>query len=391
MKRFKSNKFYCSIILTLSLVVLLVSNSTAEVKLDDMFNDNMVLQRDIAIPIWGKANPNETVVVEYIPDNESGKEKQKVSVQADNKGVWKLKLQPLSVNSKGARIVVKGDKTNKQVELKNVLVGEVWFGSGQSNMAYGTRHFTKYDPDLKKACEGGPYPMLRVYVDKKWQIADAKSIHHFSALLFSFGHALQKKLDVPVGLMVSARNGTPSGRWMTEEMAASSPEFMKMFKKNSGFKSFDEFNADWRKKRDEWKFEKNKAKAEGRKSPRFNYAGHPMGDLYKSYIMPFVPFAIRGVLWDQGESKTMVPGVDQYTTMNALIAGWRKAWSQGDFPFLHVQKLSGGGCAWDSDYPAGRKPPLKWEPLPEQPLPVERKCDIYLQHIKMGTIKNARL
>jgi sialate O-acetylesterase len=278
------------------------------------------------------------------------------------------------------------------VIITNILVGEVWLGSGQSNMAYPVKNFINDDHELQQVIKQAPFRDLRLYGNEGWQNASTDRIDAFSALLFSFGHALQQELKVPVGLMCGARNGTPSGRWMTEEMAVASPAFMQMFQAKSGYSSFEAFNADYKSKRDTWKAEVAQAKDAGEKPPRFVFEGQPLGGLYGSYIQPLVPYAIRGVLWDQGESGTAVPGVDQYTTMNALIAGWRKAWINPDLPFLHMQKPSGGGCSWDAEYETiCGKAPLQWVPLPQELLPDDRKCEFNLEHIRIGTIKNAPL
>jgi sialate O-acetylesterase len=380
--------------MALSALSLTTLTSEAKVAVNAMFTDNMILQREMDVPIWGTADPGETVVVEFAPQKNTKAVAQKVTTRADEDGKWRLAMKPLSASRIGARLIITGDKTKgPPTELKGVLVGEVWLGSGQSNMAYGTRHYTKGDPNLKKACEGGPYPMLRVYVKGAWKIADAESINNFSALLFSFGHALQKELDVPVGLMCGARNGSPSASWLTEEMAGASPELVKMFKEKSGFKSLEAMNADRLEKLAQFKIEKERVQKEEKSSRRMRFS-HPAtvtGQLYRRDIQRLVPYAIRGVLWDQGESGTSMPGVDQYTLMNALIKGWRKEWNRADLPFLHIQKPSGGGCAWDDDFPAGSKAPLKWVPLPQEPLPDDRSCARQLVHIKMATLKNAPL
>jgi sialate O-acetylesterase len=148
--------------------------------------------------------------------------------------------------------------------------------------------------------------------------------------------------------------------------------------------------ADWNEKRTEFKKTVKEAEPKERKRMRFSHPGQPIGYHYKK-IECYAPYAIRGVLWDQGESGTKIPGVDQYTVMNALITGWRKAWSIEDLPFLHIQKPSGGGCAWEPSLLTGRKVPMPWQPLPEEPLPEDRECTRNLLHIKMGTIPNAPL
>lgn len=366
-------------------------SAEAKVRVDPMFTDHLVLQRDVDIPVWGKADRGETVTVEYLPSKGSKNPPQKIKAETSDDGRWRATFKPLSADGSGGRLIITGDKTEgSPTVLEDVLVGEVWLGSGQSNMAYGTRHYTEYDPELKQACEGGPHPMLRVYVGDTWQIADAKSVHDFSALLFSFGHALRQELDVPVGLMVGAANGSHSVNWLTEEMADASPEFVEMLKKNSGFGSMREMEADRKEKLAKFNEEKNKADPKDRKGMRFSHPAQQVARRY-SAIERYVPYAIRGVLWDQGESGTGVTGVDQYTLMKALIAGWRNSWDMGEFPFLHVQKPSGGGCAWEPSKLTGKHAPMPWEPLPKERLPEDRKCLQNLEHIKMATISNAPL
>jgi sialate O-acetylesterase len=179
-------------------------------------------------------------------------------------------------------------------------------------MAGGVGGYAKGDEVLAKLA-GGTYPKLRFCRGRagSWQESNPQTNPRFSALLFSFGQRLQEELDVPVGLILGAVGGTPSGRWLTDEMLANNPH-TKEFKAANG------------------------------------------GDLYKQHILPVVPYGIRGVLWDQGESGTAIKGLDQFTTMGALIGGWRDAWGQGEFPFLYVQKPSGGGCAWDKSNPTTR-------------------------------------
>jgi sialate O-acetylesterase len=265
-----------------------------------MFSDHMVLQRGLAAPVWGTAEVGEEVTVSIAGQSHTAK--------ADAEGKWSVKLKPLKVG--GPHVLsIKGSNA---IELKDVLVGDVWIGSGQSNMAGGVGGYAKGDEVLAKLAEG-TYPKLRLCRGRggKWQQSTPQTNPRFSALLFSFGQQLQKDLDVPVGLILGAVGGTPSGRWLTDEMLAN----------NADTKAFKAANG---------------------------------GDLYKQHILPVVPYGIRGVLWDQGESGTAIKGLDQFTTMGALIGGWRDAWGQGAFPFLYVQKPSGGGCAWDKSNPTNR-------------------------------------
>lgn len=276
------------------------SDVMADVKVPPVFSDHMVLQRDLATPVWGTAAVGEEVVVSVAGQSQTTK--------ADAEGNWRVKLEPLKAGGPHVLSI----KAANTLELKDVLVGDVWIGSGQSNMAGGVGGYAKGDEVLAKVADG-TYPKLRLCRGKggTWQQSTPQNNPRFSALLFSFGQRLQQELDVPVGLILGAVGGTPSGRWLTDEMLAI----------NANTKAFKAANG---------------------------------GDLYKQHILPVVSYGIRGVLWDQGESGTAIKGLDQFTTMGALIGGWREVWGQGEFPFLYVQKPSGGGCAWDKSNPTTR-------------------------------------
>ncbi len=306
---------FCRLFLpTLALVLSTgISQPTfADVKLPAVFSDHMVLQRGQQVPLWGTASAGETITVSIDGQTQTSK--------ADADGKWSIQLKPLKAG--GPHLLsIRG---SNNIEFKDVLVGDVWIGSGQSNMAGGVRGYAKGDEVLAKLA-AGTYPQLRLCRGRggSWQQSNPKTNAGFSALLFAFGQRLQKDLDVPVGLILGAVGGTPSGRWLTDEMLAND-EKTKSFKAANG------------------------------------------GDLYKQHILPVVRYGIRGVLWDQGESGTAIRGLDQFTTMGALIGGWRDAWGQGEFPFLYVQKPSGGGCAWDQSNPTTRMA-QKFAPLPAAP------------------------
>jgi len=343
-------KIAAAIVLTASCIC--VENGRADVRVDKMFSDHMVLQRDLPVPIWGTADPDEKVSVSF-----RGQTKE---TAADREGKWMVGLDPLEVGE--PRTLTVSGKTS--VTFNDVLVGEVWLGSGQSNMAGGPGGYTRRDEVLAEMVKAAPYPNLRLY-DRKggWKVAAADDINGFSALLFSFGQPLQEELAVPVGLIVGAVGGTPSGRWLSPDMFASDPGVKAVLQKSdAGVPMLEKLDAHEEEKA-KWEETLQRAKTEGKGLPRRPNSPIPVGDLYAVHIAPVVPYAIRGVLWDQGESGTAVKGVDPFTMMGALIRGWRKEWGQGDFPFLYVQKPSGGGCAWDTDNPVTRMA----DPFSQQP------------------------
>ena len=329
----------------------------AEVKLPPVISSHMVLQRDMQVPIWGTASPNEKVTVKF--------RNQHKETTADAKGNWLVKLDPLKAGGPDT-LTVNG------VTLDDVLVGEVWVGSGQSNMQGGAGNFAKNDSVLAANVAAAPYPKIRLARAKTaWTITDEKSLPGFSALLFSFGLPLQKQLDVPVGLMVGAVGGTPSGYWLSEEMYNADAACKEVVAKALPKYSPEKAQKDYEQQVAAWEKAVAAAKAKGEtRLPRKPYeptkpgvCRGKIGNLYEAHVHPFLPYAIRGVLWDQGESGTAIQDVDQYTLMGALIRGWRKAWAQGDFPFLYIQKPSGGGCAWDEKNPVTNKG-QPFEPLP---------------------------
>jgi len=305
-----------------------------EVRVDRMFSDHMVLQRDLPVAIWGTASPGEKVTVAF--------RDQKKLTEAGKDGKWLVRLDPLKVGPAG-KLTVSGPNP---VEFSDVLVGEVWVGSGQSNMAGGTGGYARRDEVLAAMVKAGPYPKLRLYRGG-WQEATAGSINGFSAILFSFGQPLQKQLDVPVGLIVGAVGGTPSGRWLSGKMLDVDAPCQAALKK-AGIGSMAEQQKKYQQALAEWQKAVKLAKADKKRPPRRPRGPIRVGDLYAAKIRPVIPYTIRGVLWDQGESGTAVRAIDQFTMMGALIKGWRKAWGQGDFPFLYIQKPSGGGCAWET-------------------------------------------
>ncbi len=342
----------------------------AEVKLSKVFTPHMVLQRGMDVPIWGIAAPGEKVTVAF-----AGQTK---SVTADDKGAWRVKLAPLKASAT-PQVLTIGDK-----KIDDVLVGDVWVGSGQSNMDMPALSYVANDPVVADAVKQ-TFPKVRLMrkdANAVWEQSSPDANMKMSALLFSFGYALQKEVDVPIGLMVGAVGGTPSGFWLSEEMYRSDAACAEAVKKFAPTYNYDALVAKYaedKKKFDEefakWKELAEAAKKDGKEAPKpprapqtVGKAGETnsgkVGPLFEAFIRPYVGYAIKGVLWDQGESRTNIVGVDQVTLMGALIRGWRKDWGQGDFPFLYVEKPSGGGCAYDYANPMNRLAE-KFAPLPK--------------------------
>lgn len=333
--------------------------SVGEVALPPVFSDHMVLQREIPVPIWGTATAGEQVTVSFRGSS--------LTATAGGDGRWRLTIGPLTAGGPDTLTVTAGNT----IELRDVLVGEVWVGSGQSNMQGSVSGYVKNDETLATIAAAAPGVRLRLVQAKgPWQRATPQHVAPFSALLTAFGVNLEKDLDVPIGLMLGAVGGTPSGAWLTAEAlaadaacqeklaayAASYADLLRVYESTT---------------LPQWRLAAEAARDNGKPEPKRPappekpglVRNQQPGYLYGAHIRPFVPFGIRGVLWDQGESGTGLGGVDQYTLMGALIRGWRQEWGQGEFPFLYVQKPSGQGCAWDPSNPTNSRAE-PFEPLP---------------------------
>lgn len=364
---------------------VVVSPSYAEVKLPPVISSHMVLQREAAVPIWGTAAPGEKVTVQF--------RDQTKTAEAGKDGKWSLKLDALKAGGPD-KLTVKGTNT---ITLDDVLVGEVWVGSGQSNMQGNVGGYAKGDPLLTKMLEGSPYSKIRLIQGKTpWKEATLANVNQASALLFAFGLRLQQELDVPVGLMLGAVGGTPSGPWLSEEAYNADQACKDAIVKFAKTYNYDELQKKYEASLEKWKADAEIAKKDNKPEPKKptppQKPGTPtskIGGLYETHIRHFIPFGIRGVLWDQGESGTAVVGVDQYSLMGALIRGWRKDWNQGDFPFIYIQKPSGGGPAWDPEN-ATTKQANKFAPLPKEPLPTQ--AGLYREtHIRIANYPNTAM
>ncbi|MBA4018466.1 MAG: hypothetical protein C0483_14965 [Pirellula sp.] len=328
-----------------------LSVAQAEVAVPPFFSDHMVLQRETKAPIWGTAAPGEEVTVQF--------RDQTLKAKADAAGKWRVELVGLKAGGPD-ELTITGTNTLK---LTDVLVGEVWVGSGQSNMAGLVRTYTANDPVLTQLAATA-YPSIRGCTAKTgWTVSTPETnATHFSAILFAFAVRLQEGIDVPVGMMLGAVGGTPSGAWVSNERFKEDAACQAQVAEYA--KTFDKQLADFNDRFfPAWKKAAAAAKAAGKQvgrtplppAPPGTINGKDPGFLYEAHIRPLVGYGIRGVLWDQGESRTAVGGVDQYTMMGALIRGWRADWQAGEFPFLYVQKPSGGGCAWDLNNPVTNK------------------------------------
>jgi sialate O-acetylesterase len=326
------------------LVACLASAAVADVKLPGVFGNHMVLQRELSVPVWGWASPGEKVTVEL-----AGQTK---SATADAQGKWSVKLDALQAGGPHVLTVTSGNT----VKIDDVLVGEVWLGSGQSNMAMsvaGSKDF----PQEKAAAN---FPKIRMFTVArktadspqddcagKWEVCSPHTVGGFSAAAYFFGRELHKTLEVPVGLINSSWGGTPVQAWTSLPVQEAAPELGPMlaaWKKNIAGYDPEAAKARFEKQLARWKEQAAQAKRDGKPAPRKpnppvdpKVAPHRPASLFNGMIAPLVPYALRGAIWYQGESNAGGDAKLYGLQLRAMITDWRTRWQEGDFPFLTVQ------------------------------------------------------
>ena len=295
------------------LVCFVPSMVSAKVSLPKVIGSHMVLQQAMPVPVWGWAEAGEEVTVTFAGQTKTAK--------ADDAGNWKVTLGKLKASAEPRAMTVKG---KNEITLEDILVGEVWIGSGQSNM----ERWVVASKDAGKEIAEAKYPNIRLFlvphvvspkpqkdVNAKWVACSSKSIPRFSAVTYFFGREIHREVKVPVGLIATSRTMTRIEPWMP--------------------KAPDPVKPAWQPIRGAYQ--------------------NPCV-LYNGMVHPLIPFAFRGALWYQGESNVLQKdGMEYLGKQKALIEGWRKAWGQGDFPFYFVQLAPLG--RW---YEPGQLPAL-WE------------------------------
>ncbi len=350
----------------------------AELKLHSLFTDHVVLQRGMPVPVWGTADAAGAIEVEFAG--------QKVKTKAGPDGRWMVVLDSLVANAEPGMMVVRAGA--ESLTVKDVLVGEVWLCSGQSNMGMSISRSLGQEKTVAEA-DKGAYRAIRLFrvpvrgederqsgVDALWALCDGSSVARFSAAGFYFGRALNRDLKVPVGLIQSAMGGTNAYSWINNETYRNNPAA-----KNSrdyfdqavinypkASQRYDEQMKVWREKVK--KANQAGVEIKGRAPQKPMGSGHvkrPTG-LYNAMIAPLQPFAIKGSIWYQGEANSRPPFASNYEAlMLALLAGWRQDWvdqlpakaEKRDLPFYLVQLPNFAG-GHEQGWPVIREQMLKF-------------------------------
>lgn len=302
----KKQYFRNLLIFIFSSVPLLVSS---QIRLSKVLSDNMVLQQGKPVKIWGQSEINDKITVKF--------QKQTKHTQTDENGNWSVVLDELSATKIPQQLTIQGK--NDKILLKNILIGEVWLASGQSNMEYSMNNHIKYakpqkgDKDyLYKQYKSANNANIRVlYVEKNlktdtlpskgWQMVNEESLAPVSAIGYFFAKSLIENIDVPIGIISTAWGGTPIETWTSEQAYLNSPSFMD-------------------------------------KVINHKLNGTKIGERFEKMIQPIIPYSLRGFLWYQGEQNLINGDQDEYAEkQKTLIESWRSAWNDEGLSFYYVQ------------------------------------------------------
>jgi sialate O-acetylesterase len=321
----------------------------AELSLATPFSDHMVLQRGKPVPVWGSADPGEKISVEFGGATHS--------VTADAEGAWKIALPAMEASTQPRILSVQSANAKERtVKIQDVLVGEVWLGSGQSNMAMTVGRAENPEQEIAKA----QLPLIRVFTESSkansvpqkkgngsWVVCGPETVSGFSATLFFFGREIHEHLKVPVGLVNSSVGGTPIESWIPQEAQLQHPVLGETAKAASaGFKNYDVQAAkqSYQKTLEAWQKRVAAAKSAGKALPQKpkdptdqHQRRGDLGGLFNGKIQPLIPYAIRGMLWYQGEANAH-PGKGSFYQhqLPLLVTEWRKLWNE-ELPFAWVQ------------------------------------------------------
>ncbi|MEO5947214.1 MAG: sialate O-acetylesterase [Chitinophagaceae bacterium] len=321
------------------LVLFFGTNCLANIKLPAIFSDGMVLQQQSTANIWGWASPNEKVTISTSWNNKT------VVINANGAGEWKAVFATPKASMNSHTLVITG---NNSITLKDVLIGEVWVASGQSNMGFSL----KSDVSAKTEIPQANFPNIRYfYVERQyglqkfndapgsvWKKTTPETAPNFSAVAYYFAKKIQQEKNVPVGIVYAAWGGTPAEAWTPGEVLTSDTvltkyiDRWKFIQENAGKDSVA-----YQKELNNWEISKQGKKPE--EPQTFYYFKRPWREpsvLFNGMIDPVIPYSVKGVLWYQGESNVGY-AKEYYQLFTKMINAWRDRWNQPKMPFYFVQ------------------------------------------------------
>jgi sialate O-acetylesterase len=325
----------------LAFAFLLSLCAHADVTLTAVLAEHMVVQRGLPVHVWGMAAPQEGVSVMFRGETRS--------TNADELGRWSLYLAPGEAGGP-FQMTVKAANT---ISLNDVLVGDVWVASGQSNMEFPMKALTNAVTEIAAA----QYPKIRIFrvehrpsdfsrsdvEAKTWVACNPESVADSSAVAYYFARDLHRRLNIPIGLVESFWGGTPAESWTSLRALSADASLMPVFAARSQTTEKREYDL-LLLQQEERDFQRavEQAKADGKPAPgrswHADFAAWAPAALYNGMIAPLTPFAIRGVIWYQGEANSGPERAPLYARLfQTMIRDWRNAWGEGDFPFFFVQ------------------------------------------------------
>jgi len=324
-----------SLLLTVFSALLAAGHARAEIAMPAFFSDHAVLQRDKPLPIWGTAAPGEKIEVSL------GSQKAATTAGPDGRWMVKLPAQPLS--KEPLTLTAKGSNT---LTRSDILLGDVWLCSGQSNMSIGVGHFFAI-PEYKDDLKASALPLVRHFgvvedfatevqsdVQGKWLVSGPGVVPQFTAVGYYFARKVHAETGVPIGIVRAAKGSTNIEMWMSPEAIYATPEMARL-------------TESMRESLALWEAEKKVALAAGKQPGAEDFPPHPFGEklrkprcvtLHNGMIHPLAPMALRGILWYQGEGNANPEGTAMYpAAKRSLVESWRKAFADETLPFLFVQ------------------------------------------------------
>jgi sialate O-acetylesterase len=356
MRKTGSNCKTC--IVTLAILIITADwwcDAMADIRLPSIISDNMIIQENANVPIWGRANAGEQITVSILT--------QKHTTSADANGQWRVVLKPL-VSKTPLEMEVQGKNT---IKVKQILVGEVWLASGQSNMHLSLPAALNGPEEVKNA----KYPEMRFFMvspiaaDKpaadcngRWLVCSPEVAGNFSAVAYFFACDLYKELNCPIGIIAAPCGGSFIEAWMSEKALQSTPDYAVIMNRyGAEVKKYNELTAQYQQKLEQWQKEKNaEVNSNQPIQPKpelpIEITAMPRNSpsrLFNAMIHPLIPYAIKGVIWYQGESNALAGRSYQYGRLfPAMLNDWRSCWGY-DFPFYSVQLTSFANNPWQSD------------------------------------------
>lgn len=326
----------------LLLAMAAVCNCAAAVRLAPLFQDHAVLQRGKPIPVWGTSAPGENISVEY-----NG---QTAATTADADGKWQVILPALEASPEGKKLIVRG--TNRIV-LDDVVVGDVWLCSGQSNMEWTVENSTNAEQEISGARNDliREFKIIRSVSEKplsdgkgEWRPSSRRTVRKFTAVGYFFAKEIYNEIKVPIGLINSTWGGTRVEFWMNEDVLKTAKAYPGIRNRwETRLREYPEKEKTWRVQMGRWEQDRRLA-AERRQEYTRRAPTAPEGPgsrympsgLYNGMINPLVPYGLKGILWWQGEHST--DRADWYRELfPMMIKQWRESFGQKDLPFYYVQ------------------------------------------------------